>query len=179
MNRGTVVWFALAGVLAVARWLLDFASIQYYDPETFLDYGGVLLQTAAGLATGAALVLFWRDPPVRRGSFLVAISGLAAVAQGTGSLFEDGFGWEWGVWGFFLGGVSMVFSLATAGILALTVSSPWRWSGLYLLIGASGGMLGLGLLMMGLTWLALSVWINRRITGTHTPQFTGPSATHS
>lgn len=162
MNRAGVVWFAAAGALAVARWLLEFANIQYYDPESLLDYSGVFLQTAAGLATGVALLVLWHDPPVRRGSFLLAIAGVAAIAQGLGNLIEDGLGWEWGVWGFFVGGVGTVLTLAAAGVLALTARSPLRWSGLFLVAGASGGMLGVGLLVMGLTWIAFSTWIHRQ-----------------
>jgi len=43
-----------------------------------------------------------------------------------------------GVWGFFVGGVGMVITLALAGILNLTVRDHLRW---------------------GLTWIAFSFWI--------------------
>jgi MFS family permease len=81
------------------------------------------------------------------------------MAQGLGNLIEDGLGWEWGVWGFFIGGVGMLVTLALAGILAQTVRHSLRWSGVFLILGATGAMLGLGLLIMGLTWIALSYWI--------------------
>ena len=165
MSRSGAAWFAVAGVFAVARWLLEFADIEYYDPESLLDYSGVLLQTAAGLATGIALLLLWREPPVERGAFLIGLGGIASIAQGLGNLFEDAFGWSWAVWGFFIGGVGMVLTLALAGLLALTVRSPRRWSGLFLLLGSTGGMLGLGLLVMGLTWIGFSVWIYRDASG--------------
>jgi hypothetical protein len=160
MHRGGTLWFAIAGLFAVARWLLDFVDIQYYDPESLLDYSGVFLQTAAGVTTGVALLILWRDPPVRRGAFLIGLAGVAATAQGLGNLVEDGLGWEWGVWGFFVGGVGLLVTLALAGILALTVRHRVRWSGVFLILGATGGMLGLGLLIMGLTWIALSYWIH-------------------
>ena len=163
MSRSGVFWFALAGVFAVARWFLEFAEIQYYDPESFLDYSGVILQTGAGLATGVALLVLWRDSPVRRGGFLIGLGGLAAIAQGLGNLFEDAFGWEWAVWGFFVGGVGMVITLALAGILALSVRDPARSAGVFLLLGATGGMLGLGLPIMGISWIAFGVWIHRRV----------------
>lgn len=156
-----MVWFVVAGACAIARWLVEFADIQYYDPESFLDYSGVILQTAAGLATGIALLFLWLDPPVQRGAFLIGLGGVAAIVQGLGNLFEDAFGWEWAVWGFFIGGVGFVVTVALAGILALTVSSPMRWSGLFLLLASTGGMLGFGLLLMGITWLAFIVWIYR------------------
>jgi hypothetical protein len=163
MSRGGVFWFALAGVLAIARWSLELAEIQYYDPESLLDYSGVILQTAAALATGIALLVLWRNPPVRRGAFLIGLGGVAAIAQGSGNLFEDAFGLEWAVWGFFVGGIGLVITLALAGILALSVSDSARWAGVFLLLGATGGMLGLGLLVMGISWLAFGFWIQRRV----------------
>jgi hypothetical protein len=156
-------WFVAAGVFSVARWLLEFADIQYYDPESILDYSGVLLQTGAGLATGVALLVLWRAPPVQRGAFLIGVGGVAAITQALGNLFEDAFGWEWAEWGFFIGGMGMLITLALAGVLALTVRSPMRWSGLFLLLGSTGAMLGFGLLVMGLTWIGLSVWIYRHV----------------
>ncbi len=104
MSKTGIVWFVAAGVFAIARWLVEFADVQYYDPETLLDYSAVILQTVAGLATGLALIVLWRNPPVKRGAFLLALGGLAAISQGLGNLFEDAFGWSWAVWGFFIGG---------------------------------------------------------------------------
>lgn len=161
MNRRGIVWFGVAGLLAISRWVLDFADIQYYEPESLLDYSGVFLQSAAGLTTGIALLVMWRDPPVQRGTFLIGLAGAAALAQGLGNLIEDALGWEWGVWGFFIGGVGMVITLALAGIVTLTVGDPSRWAGVFFILGATGGMLGLGLLIMGLTWIALTLWIHR------------------
>lgn len=161
MNRAGILWFAMAGSLAVARWVLEFADVQYYDPESLLDYSGVMLQTAAGLATGIALLIMWRDPPVRRGAVLIGLAGLAAIAQGLGNLFEDALRWEWGAWGFFVGGVGLVIILAVAGALVLSVKEPQRWAGMFLVLGATGGMLGVGLLIMGISWIAFSFWIHR------------------
>lgn len=163
-----MVWFVAAGVFAIARWLVEFADVQYYDPESLLDYSAVILQTAAGLATGIALIVLWRNPPVQRGSFLLALGGVAAVGQGLGNLFEDAFEWEWAEWGFFIGGMGFVITVALAGILALSVNSTMRWSGVFLLLGSTGGMLGLGLLLMGVTWIGFGVWIYQR-TGRPAP----------
>lgn len=163
MSRLTASVFALAGVLAIGRWVLDSQEVQYYDPQTFADYSAVLLQTGAGVATGIALILLWRKPPVRRGSALALIAGLTAIAQGMGNLAEDAFGLEWGEWGFFIGGIGTVFALAVAGVLALSVKSPMRWSGAFLVVGASGGMLGAGLLIMGISWIGFAAWIAYRL----------------
>ncbi|HSF87538.1 MAG TPA: hypothetical protein VLG28_18005 [Acidimicrobiia bacterium] len=163
MPRPEIGWFVAAGVFSVARWLLEFADIQYYDPESIVGYSGVLIQTGAGLATGVALLVLWRAPPVQRGALLIGVGGVAAIMQGLGNLFEDAFGWEWAEWGFFIGGMGMLITLALAGVLALTVRSPMRWSGLFLLLGSTGAMLGYGLLVMGLTWIGFSVWIYRQV----------------
>ncbi len=171
MSRSGAAWFLIAGVLAIARWALEFADIQYYDPESLLDYSGVFLQTTAGLASGIALLILWRNPPVPRGSFLLAVGAVSAIAQALGNLIEDGFGWEWGVWGFFVGGIGMVITLALAGVLALTFNAASRrWSGLFFLAGSTGGMLGAGLLVMGLAWIGLTIWILRRGSGLEAQQ---------
>ena len=67
------------------------------------------------------------------------------------------------MWGFFVGGVGLIFSLTLAGVFALTVRDPLRRSGVFLLLGATGGMLGFGMLIMGLTWIAFSFWISREL----------------
>ncbi len=155
------MWFGVGGVCAIARWVVEFADTQYYDPESLLDYSAVILQTVAGLATGIALIILWRHPPTKRGTFLIGLGGIAAIAQGLGNLFEDAFGWEWAEWGFFVGGIAFVITVAMAGILMLTVDSPMRPIGAFLLLGSTGGMLGFGLLVMGVTWSSLGVWIFR------------------
>ncbi len=162
MSRAGIVWFGVGGVFAVARWVVQFADTQYYDPESLLDYSAVILQTVAGLATGIALITLWRHPPTKRGTFLIGLGGIAAIAQGLGNLFEDAFGWEWAEWGFFIGGMGFVITVALAGILTLTVDSPFRRVGVILLLGSTGGMLGFGLLVMGVTWISFAVWIVRR-----------------
>lgn len=159
MRFSTAMWFAIAGVLGVVRWVLEFSDPQYFDPESVLDYTTVLAQSAAGVATGVALLMLWRNPPVRRGSILLAIAGLAAITHGMGNLLEDALDVESGELAFLLGGIVMMLALLGAGVSALTVKSPLRWSGLFLAVGATGGLLGAGLLSMGLAWLAFSMWI--------------------
>ncbi len=175
MDRTTAIWFVIAGVLAVGRWSLEILDIQYYDPQGLLDYSGVILQTAAGVATGVALILLWRDPPVSRGAWLLLLAGALAATQGVGNLLEDAFGVEDAVWLFFVGGAGMIFTLAAAGGSALSVRSELRWSGVFLLLGAAGGMLGPGLAVMGAAWIAFGVWLMRQgstlhITSPHAPQ---------
>ena len=49
--------------------------------------------------------------------------------------------------------------LIVSGIAALTVRSPRRWSGLFLLFAEPGVMLGFGGVMMGLAWILFGLWI--------------------
>jgi len=53
----------------------------------------------------------------------------------------------------------MMASLIVAGIAALTVDSPRRWSGLFLLVAFPGALLGFGLVLMGVSWVLFGIWI--------------------
>lgn len=159
MNRITAAWFAVAGLSALFRWGLEYADPAYYDAASLIDHAAVVSQTVFGVATGIALILLWRDPPVARGSLFLLFAGIGAAAEGLGNLFEDAFGIEAAVWAFFGGGLVMMVSLLVAGIAALTVPSPRRWSGLFLLFAAPGGMLGFGAVMMGVSWILFGLWI--------------------
>ena len=131
----------------------------YYNPSNILDYLAVVSLNTIFVVTGVALVLLWRDPPVRRGSLFLLLAGIGATAVGLGNLFEDAFDVEAAVWVFFGGGLLMLVSLIVAGIVALTVRSPRRWSGLFLLFAAPGVMLGFGGVMMGVSWILFGFWI--------------------
>ncbi len=162
MTRPTAAWFVTAGVLAIGRWLLEYTDVEYYDPQSALDYLAVYSQSAAGIATAAALALLWRAPPVRRGAFLLPFAALAFASQSIGNFLEDAVDVDWGEWLFLIGGVGSIFTLAPAALAALSVGSPHRWSGAFLLFGATGGMLGVGLAIMGISWIAFAAWILRQ-----------------
>ena len=160
MNRTTAIVFGVAGALALSGSALHALSEPtYYDPSNILDYLAVVSLTTIFVVTGVALVLLWRDPPVRRGSLFLLLAGIGATAVGLGNLFEDAFDVEAAVWVFFGGGLLMLVSLIVAGIAALTVRSPRRWSGLFLLFAAPGVMLGFGGVMMGVSWILFGFWI--------------------
>ncbi|GMQ84903.1 MAG: hypothetical protein BMS9Abin07_0468 [Acidimicrobiia bacterium] len=160
MNRTTAIVFGVAGVLALSGSALHAVSEPaYYDPSAFIDYLAVVSLTTIFVVTGVALVLLWRDPPVRRGSLFLLLAGIGAAAVGLGNLFEDAFDVEAAVWVFFGGGLLMLVSLPIAGIAALTVHSPRRWSGLFLLFAAPGAILGFGFVMMGVSWILFGLWI--------------------
>jgi hypothetical protein len=131
----------------------------YYDPSSVGDYLAVMSTTIIYVVTGIALILLWRDPPVTRGSLFLLLAGIGAVAAGLGNLFEDAFDIDAAVWAFFGGGILMFVALPIAGVAALTVRSPRRWSGLFLLFGATGAMLGFGIVMMGVSWILFGLWI--------------------
>ena len=160
MNRTTAIWFGAAGVLALAGSALHAVSEPtYYDPSTFIDYLSVVSLTTIFVVTGVALVLLWRDPPVKRGAVFLLLAGIGAAAVGLGNLFEDAFDVEAAVWVFFGGGLLMLVSLPIAGVAALTVRSPQRWSGLFLLFAAPGAILGFGFVIMGVSWILFGLWI--------------------
>jgi hypothetical protein len=160
MNRATAIAFGAAGFLALSGSALHAVSEPaYYDPSTLFDYFAVMSLTTIFLVTGVALVLLWRDPPVRRGSLFLLLAGIGAAAVGLGNLFEDAFDVEAAVWVFFGGGLLMMVTLLVAGVAALTVRSPRRWSGLFLLFAAPGVMLGFGGVMMGVSWILFGFWI--------------------
>ncbi len=79
MSRSTAAWFAGAGILAAVRWVLDYTDPSYYEAASVLDYSAVVSQTLAMVATGIALILLWRDPPVRRGSFFLLVGGIGIM----------------------------------------------------------------------------------------------------
>lgn len=132
-----MVWFLVPGVCAIARWFSSSLIFGASTPSLSPIAGGNPSETAA-LATGIALIVLWLNPPLKRGAFLVGLSGVAAIGQGLGNVFQDAFGWEWAEWGLFIGGVGLVIIVALAGILSLTVKSPMRWSRVFLLLGPPG-----------------------------------------
>ncbi len=160
MNRTTAIVFGVAGALALAGSALHaLGEPVYYDPSRVGDYLAMMSTTTIYVVTGVALVLLWRDPPVRRGSLFLLLAGIGAAAVGLGNLFEDAFDVEAAVWVFFGGGILMLVTLPIAGIGALTVRSPRRWSGLFLLFAVPGVMLGFGIVMMGVSWILFGLWI--------------------
>ena len=159
MNRTTAAWFGVAGVLVLVFALVyQVADPAYYDAATFIDYALVVAQAAVAVVIGIALILLSRDPPVARGSLFVLFAGIGAVAVGLGGLFEDAFGIEDAAWVWFGGGLVMFVSLPIAGVAALTVSSPLRWSGLFLIVGAAG-YFGFAAVTTGVSWIVFALWL--------------------
>lgn len=159
MNRTTAIWFGAAGVSILGFGLLyQVVDPAYYDATSFVDFALVFLQAAVAVVVGVALILLWRDPPVSRGSLFLLFAGVGAVALGIGGFLEDGFGIEDAVWVWFGGGITMFVSLPIAGVAALSVPSPLRWSGLFLIVAAPG-YYGFFAVTMGLSWILFAFWI--------------------
>ncbi len=160
MSRTTAIWFGAAGVLSLFTWVIfTFGDPVYYDATTLTDYAAVVGLTGSFVVTGIALILLWRDPPVTRGSLFLLLAGVGAIAVGVGDLLEDAFNIEDAELLFFGGGILMLVSLIVAGVAALTVQSPRRWSGLFLLFAVPGAMLGFGAVMLGVSWILFGLWI--------------------
>ena len=80
MSRSTAIWFGAAGVLSLFTWVIfTFGDPVYYDATTLTDYAAVVGLTMSFSVTGIALILLWRDPPVKRGSGCSHCSISAAV----------------------------------------------------------------------------------------------------
>lgn len=159
MNRFTAAWFGGAGVLVLAfAALYQVVEPAYYAAVSLTDYALVVAQAVVAVVFGIALILLWRDPPVARGSLFVLFAGVAAIAMGLGGLVEDAFGVEDAALVWFGGGLVMMASLVIAGIAALTVPSPRRWSGLFLIVAAPG-YLGFFAVTMGVSFILFALWM--------------------
>lgn len=71
MSRVTAIWFAIAGTCTLARWALELAELEDYDPGSVLEYAAAMSMSTAMITTGMALLSLWRHPPARRGSPLL------------------------------------------------------------------------------------------------------------
>lgn len=164
-NREAGFGLVVTGATAVTLYVLAetvLGDTAYYDAKTLGDYATVAIVTSILVLNGIALLLLWRDPPVPRGAVFLLLAGIGAIAEGVGNLLEDVFGIEDAVWAFFGGGILYMVSLLIAGVAALTVDSPNRWSGLFLLLGVPSAMLGFGWVIAGVSWVLFGSWILTR-----------------
>jgi len=164
-NRAAGIGFVVIGATALTMYVTAETVIgdaAYYDAKTFADYATVVMVTSILVFNGVALLLLWRDPPVSRGSVFLLFAGIGTIAEGVGNLLEDVFSIEDAVWAFFGGGMLYMVSLLIAGIAALTVASPNRWSGLFLLLGVPSAMLGFGWVITAIAWVVFGFWILTR-----------------
>ena len=164
-NREAGFGFVVVGATAVTLYVLAetvLGDTTYYDAKALSDYATVVIVTSILVLNGIALLLLWRDPPVTRGAVFLLLAGIGAIAEGVGNLLEDIFGIEDAVWAFFCGGMLYMVSLLIAGVAALTVDSPNRWSGLFLLLGVPSAMLGFGWMIAGVSWVLFGSWILTR-----------------
>ena len=169
--RPVAVLFGIAGVLTLIRQVIQHTDPAYYDPVTTLDYAAAWLTSIAGGTTAVAFALWWRRSPIRRGSWLLLVASLGWALSALGNVLGDVFDmsvgedlWAAGSVGF---GVTLV-----AGAVALTVNSPYRWSGLFLIGYAAGWGFpdSGGLWLSGASLVAMGHWIDRTAAKTDKSQ---------
>jgi hypothetical protein len=148
------------GVIALIGFLVGLADPAYYSPETPTDYLAAGLNSVGPFVAAAALFIWWRTTPIRRGVFLILVAAAAAFVWGLGNLIEDILDYEWGFILFGVGGITTVLASALAGVVALTVRDPFRWSGLFLL-GVAAGPAADSALVWAVVWLAFVVYLGQ------------------
>jgi hypothetical protein len=154
------LWFVAAGVLLLLRALIELAEPAYWSPVSLLDYTAAILSSVAWAVTAIALFLWWRATPIRRGSFLLLVAAIAiAVGDSLGNLLEDVFDLWIGEWLFTNVGQIGPFALMAAGIVILTVSGSYRWTGLFLLLYVAGA--AFSDVLSGIALVALGYWLLR------------------
>ena len=165
--RPAVVLFGTGGVLTLIRQLIQHTDPAYYDPVTNLDYAAAWLTSIAGGTVAAAFAMWWRRSPLRRGSWLLLVASLAWALAALGNVLGDVFDMSIGETLWTAGMIAFGLTLI-AGAVALTVNSPWRWSGLFLIGYAAGWAFpdSGGLWLSGVSLIAMAFWIDRTAAAT-------------
>ncbi len=160
--RPAAVLFGAGGVLTLIRQLIQHTDPAYYDPVTTLDYAAAWLTSIAGGTVAVAFAMWWRRSPLRRGSWLLLAASLAWALAALGNVLGDVFDMSIGetLW---TAGMTAFGLTLVAGVVALTVNSPWRWSGLFLIGYAAGWGFpdSGGLWLSGVSLIAMAFWIDR------------------
>ena len=161
MSLGSLRVVSVAvGAIALIGFLVGLTDPAYYSPETPMDYLAAGLNSAGPFVAAAALFIWWRTTPIRRGVFLILVAAAAAIVWGLGNLIEDILDYEWGFVLFGVGGIITVLASALAGVVALTVREPFRWSGLFLL-GVAAGPAADSALVWAVVWLAFALYLRQ------------------
>jgi hypothetical protein len=102
----------LAGLAWASRSVMEFASPDYYEPVTPLDWSAVLSFTIAWLLSAAAVLLLARDLEGRPVLVIAVIFAVAATVAGLANLVEDALDQAWGgtpyVIGFLVAWIALV-----------------------------------------------------------------------
>lgn len=163
MKPSTARWFAVAGLAALAVFVLDLGGAPGGDPYSVADVVAVATRTLAGVALGVALILSWRDPPLAAGAFWLLLGGVGAIVQALGYVVGEVLDSRMAVAAFVAGGMLMLLSLGAAGLGALITHSDLRACGMFYLVGGlTAGQVGLGALAAGTTWLLFAWWLRRQ-----------------
>jgi hypothetical protein len=149
----------VAALVSLAGILVGLSDPAYYDPVTAIDYLAAALNTAGPFAASVVLVVWWKVVPVRRARWLVLGAAISVFVMGLGNFIEDVLELDWGGDLFTFGFGAFALG-AVAGIVTLTASGRWRWSGLFLLGFAASLGFDAGELAF-INWTVLAVLLSR------------------
>lgn len=106
-----VAWL-LAGLAWAVRSVMEFASPDYYDPVTVLDWSAVGAYSAAWLLSALAVALLARSIGSTAVNAVAAVVVVAAIVAGAANGVEDALGLSWGatpyVVGFMVGWLFLI-----------------------------------------------------------------------
>lgn len=151
MVLSRIVWL-LTGLAWATRSTMEFASPDYWEPVTTLDWASIWLYSIAWLLMAPSVLLIARLAPTRSVVVVAVIASIGAVMAGGANAVEDGLGVSsmgtWYVIGFMAGWLALPV-LA----LALVRAHRVRLAGLVLavfggivLLNIGGGLIVLGAL---------------------------------
>lgn len=162
MTGRHLIWAAaVAAFVTGAGFIVGLSDPVYYDPVTPFDYFGSVLNDLGLLTAGVALIIWWRVTPVRRSALLILGTGIGLLLWTVGNVLEEMVRIDLGETLYFVGAVGVFGLSAVAGVVTLTSSSRWRWSGLVLLaLSASIGFEALP--FSQLAWLGFAFLLARR-----------------
>lgn len=164
-----LMWASLMTGLIALVWLVSSLSDPaYYDPQTVADYVASALAEILFLAMAYTLVVWWRVTPVRRGALMLPGAAVGFVLWSIGNVLEEIMNIEFGAYLFFVGAAIAYVLTGLAGIVALTSSSRWRWSGLVLL-GVTASLSNQDIPIAPIPWIAFSFVLWRGMLDIPTP----------
>ncbi len=151
---------------------MDFFEPAYYSPSSPLDYSAAWLTSIFLALVAVGLALWAYRSPIRRGSWILGIGALGLMTSGVGNVLEDVYSMKIGGELFFAGFIAFP-AVLIAGVAALTVKDPFRWSGLLFLALAAGifNPDAGGWWLAAVSLIAAAYWINSQA-----PRGLGPSS---
>lgn len=149
MLLSRLVW-VLTGLAWATRSAMEFASPDYWDPVTALDWASIWVYSIAWLLLAPSVLLIARLVATRSVVLVAVIASIGAVMAGSANAVEDGLGVSsmgtWYVIGFMTGWLALP-------VLAVTLARAHRVRLAGLVLAIFGGILlfnlGGGLIVLG------------------------------